>query len=244
MILIDPPTWPGHGRMWSHVASDSSLEELHLFAARAGIPRRAFEGDHYDVPAERYRAMIDAGAVPTAPRDLLAAIVAAGLRKPRRRGEEVIRSRETTDFYPGAGRCRVDVILSDLQIPAQSSRPGWWIDIRGSLIRVQVGADGWELPPLTVGQTGGLPLGYVRVKLLDQPSRSYRGPLPWVFQPARRPDRRMPGTWVGISDLARKMARDEIWTLVERLALQEQQPQDDSGTAEQHSISERQSDTA
>ncbi|MEU0459181.1 DUF4031 domain-containing protein, partial [Streptomyces sp. NPDC006129] len=31
---MDPPTWPGHGRMWSHLVSDVSYDELHAFAAR------------------------------------------------------------------------------------------------------------------------------------------------------------------------------------------------------------------
>jgi hypothetical protein len=48
-IHIDPPTWPGHGRLWSHMISDASYDELHDFAARLGIPPRAFERDHYDV---------------------------------------------------------------------------------------------------------------------------------------------------------------------------------------------------
>ena len=33
MILIDPPNAAGHGRLWSHLASDQSYEELHAFAA-------------------------------------------------------------------------------------------------------------------------------------------------------------------------------------------------------------------
>ena len=53
-VYIDPPTWPGHGRLWSHLVSDTSYEELHAFAAGLGIPRRAFERDHYDVIDERY----------------------------------------------------------------------------------------------------------------------------------------------------------------------------------------------
>ena len=28
-ILIDPPRWPAHGRLWSHLISDASLDELH-----------------------------------------------------------------------------------------------------------------------------------------------------------------------------------------------------------------------
>ncbi|MCL8024160.1 DUF4031 domain-containing protein [Nocardioides bruguierae] len=83
-LLIDPPNAPGHGRLWSHLVSDTSFEELHAFAAGLGIPRRGFDGDHYDVPAERYDAVVDAGARPVTSRELLAALYAAGLRRPKR----------------------------------------------------------------------------------------------------------------------------------------------------------------
>ena len=53
-ILIDPPRAEAHGRRWSHLVSDTSLDELHRFARSVGIPERGFEGDHYDVPEERY----------------------------------------------------------------------------------------------------------------------------------------------------------------------------------------------
>lgn len=62
-VYIDPPTWPGHGRMWSHLVSDVSYEELHAFAAGIGCPPRAFERDHYDVPSYRYADAVGAGAV-------------------------------------------------------------------------------------------------------------------------------------------------------------------------------------
>ena len=41
-LLIDPPNAEGHGRLWSHLASDESFDELHRFAARLGIPQRGF----------------------------------------------------------------------------------------------------------------------------------------------------------------------------------------------------------
>ncbi len=69
--------------MWSHVASDVSLVELHEFAAAAGIPDRAFDRDHYDVPAEWYEQMIAAGARPASSREVVVALRAAGLRTPR-----------------------------------------------------------------------------------------------------------------------------------------------------------------
>lgn len=79
-ILIDPPGAPGHGRLWSHLASDTSLEELHAFAAGLGIPPRGFDRDHYDVPAEWYDRVVAAGAEPVRSRELVARLVAAGLR--------------------------------------------------------------------------------------------------------------------------------------------------------------------
>jgi hypothetical protein len=71
--------------MWSHLASDTSYEELHAFARRMGIPARGFDRDHYDVPAEAYDDMVAAGAVEVTSRVLVSALLAAGLRrrKPR-----------------------------------------------------------------------------------------------------------------------------------------------------------------
>ena len=80
-VYIDAPTWPGHGRLWSHLISDLSYEELHGFAAGLGIPQRAFERDHYDVVAERYEAAVSAGAVPVSSRQIVALLYGAGLRR-------------------------------------------------------------------------------------------------------------------------------------------------------------------
>ena len=80
-VYIDPPTWPGHGRLWSHLISDSSYAELHEFAAGLGIPRRAFERDHYDVAAERYAAAVQAGARPVGSREIVARLHSSGLRR-------------------------------------------------------------------------------------------------------------------------------------------------------------------
>ncbi|WP_068251790.1 DUF4031 domain-containing protein [Janibacter corallicola] len=80
MILIDPPTWPGWGRHWSHVVSDASLEELHDFAERISLPRRLFDEDHYDLPEERYEEAVAAGAREVSGRELIRALIASGLR--------------------------------------------------------------------------------------------------------------------------------------------------------------------
>lgn len=81
MILIDPPNAAGHGRLWSHLASDASFDELHLFAGSLGIPTRGFDRDHYDVPAERYADVVAAGATAVTSRELVARLIAAGLRR-------------------------------------------------------------------------------------------------------------------------------------------------------------------
>ncbi|AXH97435.1 DUF4031 domain-containing protein [Ornithinimicrobium avium] len=86
-ILVDPPMWPAHGRLWSHVISDSTLEELHAFARRVDIPARSFEGDHYDLPEERYGEALAAGAVPVTGSELARALRDSGLRFRKRKGE-------------------------------------------------------------------------------------------------------------------------------------------------------------
>ena len=80
-MYIDAPTWPGHGRLWSHLVSDVSYAELHDFAAGLGLPPRAFDRDHYDVIAERYESAVAAGAMPVSSREIVARLTAAGLRR-------------------------------------------------------------------------------------------------------------------------------------------------------------------
>jgi hypothetical protein len=86
VILIDPPRWPGRGRLWSHLVSDVSLDELHAFAEMLGAPRRGFDRDHYDVPADRYDPALALGAVAVSSRELVRRLTGAGLRRPKRRG--------------------------------------------------------------------------------------------------------------------------------------------------------------
>lgn len=60
--------------------SDTSLTELHDFAERVRLPRRLFDEDHYDVPAERYDEVVAAGAQPVAGSDLIRRLIRSGLR--------------------------------------------------------------------------------------------------------------------------------------------------------------------
>jgi Protein of unknown function (DUF4031) len=80
-IFIDRPLWPARGRMWSHLVSDTSFAELHAFAERLGVPPRAFERDHYDVPAELYEPALGLGARAIGSQELVARITQAGLRR-------------------------------------------------------------------------------------------------------------------------------------------------------------------
>ena len=84
-VYLDPPLWPAHGTYFSHLISDSSLEELHAFARAAGIPERAFDGDHYDVAEARLGALVAAGAIPVEGRVLVRKLIESGLRIPARR---------------------------------------------------------------------------------------------------------------------------------------------------------------
>ena len=79
-ILVDHPLWPAHDRMWAHLVSDASLDELHAFARRAGLPARGFDHDHYDVPAERIDDLIAMGAEHVSPKELVRRLIASGLR--------------------------------------------------------------------------------------------------------------------------------------------------------------------
>ncbi|MFB8387440.1 DUF4031 domain-containing protein, partial [Microbacterium sp. NPDC055910] len=79
-ILLDDPVWPAHGRLWAHLVSDADLTELHEFAAANGIPRRGFDLDHYDVPAESHARLVAAGAEHVGGHELVRRLIASGLR--------------------------------------------------------------------------------------------------------------------------------------------------------------------
>lgn len=80
-ILVDQAIWPWRGHRWAHLVSDESYDELHAFAEQLGIPRRAFQGDHYDVPAHLREAAIVLGAEAVDARVLVRRLREAGLRR-------------------------------------------------------------------------------------------------------------------------------------------------------------------
>jgi muramoyltetrapeptide carboxypeptidase len=136
-LLIDPPNSPGHGRLWSHLASDRSYDELHRFAQTLGIPQRGFDRDHYDIPAERYDVVVAAGAVPVTSRELITRLKAAGLRRrkaemlgPKKPGRSLIRAPRLSNGD------RVAVVAPAGPVPLERLDAGlavlesWGLDVR------------------------------------------------------------------------------------------------------------------
>ena len=79
-VLVDVPLWPAHGRLWAHLVSDTSLDELHAFARANEVPARAFDRDHYDVPEELIPRLIAGGAQHVGGKELVRRLIASGLR--------------------------------------------------------------------------------------------------------------------------------------------------------------------
>ncbi len=65
-VYVDNAVFLWRGRRWAHLLADD-LDELHVFAARLGIPRRAFQdkrsGAHYDIDTHMREQAIELGAV-------------------------------------------------------------------------------------------------------------------------------------------------------------------------------------
>lgn len=80
-VLIDDARWHWRDDRWAHLASDHSPYELHEFASRLGLRRRAFQGDHYDVPSRLHARALELGAQHVTSRELVARLRRAGLRR-------------------------------------------------------------------------------------------------------------------------------------------------------------------
>ena len=80
MILVDECRWWWRDQLWCHMVSDVHFDELHEFAATLGIPRRGFQGDHYDIPTHVREIALVTGAVAVTSRELVLRLRAAGLR--------------------------------------------------------------------------------------------------------------------------------------------------------------------
>jgi hypothetical protein len=73
MILVDPIIRHRSGE-WCHMVSDESVEELHQFAAKIGLKRKAFQSisrPHYDLRPSTRRLAVSMGAQEVGMRDLV-----------------------------------------------------------------------------------------------------------------------------------------------------------------------------
>jgi hypothetical protein len=65
-VYVDDAVHLWRGRRWAHLLADD-LDDLHAFAARLGLPRRAFQdkrsGAHYDIDAALRERALALGAV-------------------------------------------------------------------------------------------------------------------------------------------------------------------------------------
>lgn len=111
-ILVDRAIWRRRGRAetvgWAHLVSDASYEELHAFAARLGLRRTWFQGDHYDVPAHVRAEALALGAEPVDAAELVRRLRAAGLRRPRRGGRR--EALANADGFAGAPAPTVEAV--------------------------------------------------------------------------------------------------------------------------------------
>ena len=82
-IWVDSALWTFRGVKHAHMVSDSSYDELHDFAAQLGFPRKAFQGDHYDIPDYLIPVALSLGATSIGPRELVRRLRSSGLRLAR-----------------------------------------------------------------------------------------------------------------------------------------------------------------
>lgn len=65
-VYVDDAVTAWRGARWAHLMADT-LDELHAFAQRLGLPRHAFQnrtsGAHYDVTAEMRAHALRLGAI-------------------------------------------------------------------------------------------------------------------------------------------------------------------------------------
>lgn len=74
LVYVDDANVSKYGRSWCHLTADS-LDELHAFAARIGLPGRAFHRGarhpHYDITSDQRLNALRSGARPVSPRDVV-----------------------------------------------------------------------------------------------------------------------------------------------------------------------------
>lgn len=219
--------------------SDTSYDELHDFAAAQGLPSRGFEGDHYDVPEERYAALVAAGATPVNGREVVRILQRSGLRIQKRRHERVVRAVPGAPWLPPGSRA--DVITSRQDDPPTNTVVVRLAAFRGADLLVVERADGgWDLPSRPVpdgavaeavsamvtdalGSPGALSptlAGYVR-NTVPHPSPDYPWPAPkacFAVYAGHLVDEPAPaaGRWLASEQWPTVLGERHWWPLLER----------------------------
>ena len=216
--------------------STTSYAELHAFAERVGISRRAFEGDHYDIPQERHADVVAAGAAPVDGRELLIALRDSGLRISKRKNERVVHSTPDAAWLPPGSRADVIASRQDSPPPRTVVVRALVQSERGLLVVERPDGRGPDLPTRTVA--GGEPaevtlealceglglsavgaalLGYVR-NVVPTPDPTYPWPAPTasfaVFTVLSDGDAPRTGTWCPPNRHEVELGERHWWPLV------------------------------
>lgn len=87
-VYVDDAVSLWRGQRWAHLMADT-LDELHAFAQRLGVPRHSFQdrtsGAHYDIPAALREQALALGATPIS-RHVDRALVRAVIANAKRQG--------------------------------------------------------------------------------------------------------------------------------------------------------------
>lgn len=165
-VWIDRPVWPRHGTTFAHLASDSGVADLHAVAKAAGLHPRSFDGDHYDVPAERWDDAVQAGAQVTSARDLMLALRTSGWRLRKRHGDRGVARLRDVDVLGGCHD--VDLVASTKAYPNPDFVACQLTDPDGLLACVWAPRrQEWSLPGGHI-EAGETPLGAIEREVAEE----------------------------------------------------------------------------
>jgi len=71
-VYVDDMAIYKSNKLWFHLMSDEEDDrEIHVFAAKIGLKRTWFQGDHYDIVEKKREHAIELGAIPVKPQKLV-----------------------------------------------------------------------------------------------------------------------------------------------------------------------------
>ena len=166
-LLIDPPAWGAHGRLWSHLISDTSLAELHDFAGRSASRVGRSRATITTSPRSGMPRCCARGPLPS-PGDLLAALSRFWTEVPETQGDKGI-ERLIGLTLPSGTVADVDLVASPREMDERRvfAAMVFLSDAGGDLVAVHsVRRDQWVRP--AAGAKRGVSAG-------ERDSRSERG---------------------------------------------------------------------